>query len=209
MPLIHKWETEGAAVAAIWKVEEARDFFLNDGTILATISHQTRLVEHHAGRFLLQYLAKDLHLPDIMIDEHGKPRIDGLHFSISHSFPYVAVIVDEAKETGIDIQVWRPNMTRIQDKFLSLEEQQFFVGDEKRITAAWCAKEAAYKCIGKKGVDFIRDLNIVYCSIRDTYCVFNLYTRYPEIPQMLTICAEIQEEYACAYIVSAENWLIY
>lgn len=119
-------------------------------------------MERLAGRFLLKYLQGDFPLHDIVPDAHDKPRIwdNKYFFSISHSWPYVAAVVNPHTEAGIDIQCWHPRMLTLQQKFLSPGEQLITANDEKMITLAWCAKEAAYKWQGSRRVDFISQLPI-------------------------------------------------
>jgi phosphopantetheinyl transferase len=89
-------------------------------------------------------------------DEHDKPQIPGnqYHFSVTHSFPYVAAVVSTLGPVGIDLQCWHTSILKLQHKFLTPAEQLICGPDPQRITLAWCAKEAAYKYQGKRGIEF-------------------------------------------------------
>ncbi len=93
-------------------------------------------------------------------DEHDKPQVPDLYFSISHSYPYVACIISTKSSVGIDIQCWHKNILALQHKFLAPAEQQYCGDDAQKITLAWSSKEAAYKYQGRRGVDFIEHLPI-------------------------------------------------
>ncbi len=163
MPLLRKWETaRGTGLAAIWKVEEEESFFTERITATSSIKNEKRRIEHLAGRFLLQYLYPHFPLAAIAPDAEAKPRLpaNALYFSISHSWPYVAVVVDERHEAGIDIQTWHPRIADISHKYLSQQEHNMVGGDPRLLTLAWSAKEAAYKWNGRRGVEFIEDLPI-------------------------------------------------
>jgi phosphopantetheinyl transferase len=165
MPIFKEWSPDENSVAAIWHITELESFFthrINLGII--PIKHPKRRIEFLVGRYLLQYLKKDFPIHDILVDENGKPKLlnDELFFSISHSFPYVACVLNVKTAVGIDIQCWHDNILAIQKKFLSSDEQFFCENDPKKITLAWTAKESAYKFQGAKGVDFIQHLPIVY-----------------------------------------------
>jgi phosphopantetheinyl transferase len=162
MPLYKEWSSDPYSLAAIWQIEEPEAFFTERTGYRSDIKNEKRRLEHLAGRFLLKHLKADFPLLSIKPDTHDKPRIEDnqYFFSISHSYPYVAVVVSPYVECGIDIQVWHPRMEQLQHKFLSEQEQKLFKNDPKLITMAWCAKEAAYKWQGRRGVEFIDHLTI-------------------------------------------------
>jgi phosphopantetheinyl transferase len=165
MPLYQEWSPDDHSLAAIWRIEEEEAFFLSPESVRKVVQpeqirHPRRRLEHFGGRFLLQHLKEDFPLHHIAADIHDKPRLpeNRYFFSISHSFPYVAAVISEREECGIDIQVWHPRIERIAHMFLSETEQQLCLEDGRLMTLAWCAKEAAYKWNGRRGADFIRDL---------------------------------------------------
>lgn len=161
MPIYKEW-SELQHKIVIWKITEPESFFANELDLFPAINNEKRRLEFFVGRFLLRYLVPEFPLSSIVPDENDKPGVPECkwRFSISHSYPYVAVSVNDEIECGIDLQVWRPNMLRLQHKFLSKNEQDMFQNDEQLLTLAWCAKEAAYKWNGKRGVDFIKQLPI-------------------------------------------------
>ncbi len=209
MPLIKEWNPGNYGLAAIWDVTEPESFFTESTGIISDIKHEKRRLERLAGRHLLKHLQEDFPLHAIAPDVHDKPRIDAdkYFFSISHSWPYVAAVVDPEDEAGIDIQTWHRNILGIQHKFLSAEEQEMFGNDEQLVTLAWCAKEAVYKWLGRRGVDFIDHLPITYFNKKQL--TMTIYAKGRAIPMMVTVMGELTEHYACTYVMSAEEWAIY
>lgn len=164
MPLFKEWNPNPHSLAAIWHISESEDFFERQVSISGKhIAHPKRRIEFLAGRFLLQQLNKDFPVHAIFKDEHDKPQLPNqeFHFSISHSFPYVACVLSTEAAVGIDIQSWHKSILALQQKFLSPEEQLFCGNNPKKITLAWTAKEAAYKYQGRRGVEFIEHLPII------------------------------------------------
>ena len=214
MPILKEWEVGECGFAAIWKIEEPESFFIEKLGLatdqIPAISNEKRRIEHLAGRFLLQHLNATLPLHLITKDEHGKPQLpDGEgFFSISHSYPYVAAVVDEENEAGIDIQTWHPAIEQIQHKYLSADEQEMVGIDPKMIPLAWCAKESAYKWHGKKGVEFIEELPILNFKDVPDYNI-NIYIKLNPIPQMIFLESIIHTDFACCYIQHLQNWVIY
>lgn len=169
MPLFKEWNPDLHSLAAIWRIDEPEHFFATQINIQSTIKSDKRRIEHLAGRFLLQYLKNDFPLHSITPDEHDKPQLpDGsYHFSVSHSYPYVAAIVNTHSAVGIDLQCWHDRILHLQHKFLSEQEQLFCQDDPHKITLAWSTKEAAYKYQGRRGVDFIEHLPIEQWQEKD------------------------------------------
>ena len=208
MPLLEQWKINNLGRAAIWKVEEPEAFFAEQTGIVSDINNEKRRIEHLAGRFLLKYLDNDFPLKDIAKDEHDKPRLpdNEWFFSISHSWPYIAVALDPVLEAGIDIQTWHPTIDRIKHKYLSEEEQDMLRHDSRLFTMAWCAKEAAYKWHGRRGVEFIEQLPIVDFS--QNYDM-KIYFKMTKMPQMIFIENIINTDFACSYVAGAQDWAIY
>jgi 4'-phosphopantetheinyl transferase len=211
MPLYKEWNIGDHALAAIWKIEEPESFFKDQTGLDADIKNDKRRTEHLAGRFLLKYLEKDFPLWNISKDEHDKPRIgdDKFFFSISHSWPYVAAVIDPFEEAGIDIQTWHAKIEQIQHKFLSADEQDMFQNDPKLLALAWSAKEAAYKWNGRRGVDFIEHLPIQFFDNKGEVYEITIYFQMKNVPQMILIESVITIDFACSYVIRADNWAIY
>jgi phosphopantetheinyl transferase len=162
MPIYKELNISPHSKTAIWKVEENENFFSNQTGLLSDKRNEVKRLEHLAGRFLLKYLLPQLDFNNIGISELGKPfmKDNSLHFSITHSFPYIGVAIDFEKEIGIDVQTIQERIHRIQYKFLSEQEQLITENKTDKITLAWAAKEAAFKRYGLGAVDFIQHMPI-------------------------------------------------
>ncbi|PZF72976.1 4'-phosphopantetheinyl transferase family protein [Taibaiella soli] len=202
MPLIKEWESDPFSLAAIWKIDEPESFFTEQIGIVSDIKNDKRRMERQAGRFLLKHLKNDFPLLDIAPDASDKPRIpnNNYFFSISHSFPYVAAVVSPYAEAGIDIQCYHPRILKLQHKYLSEQEQQFTQNDSQLTTLAWCAKEAAYKWQGKRGVEFIDHLPILSWGNENekTHITINLELTNPK--WLLNLEGFINESFALSIV---------
>lgn len=198
MSLYREWAPAPHSLAAIWKIEEPEDFFVDRVGFRPDIKVEKRRLEHLAGRFLLLHLKDDFPVLTIEKDAHDKPRIDGnrYRFSISHSYPYVAALISDTHECGIDIQCWHPRMGTLQHKFLSPREQDLFGDDPRRITLAWSAKEAAYKWQGLRGVEFIDHLPVISLE-GDEQLVIQL--QLPDPTYDLTVHTRLEEDFSLAW----------
>ncbi len=207
MPLYKEWKSDTYSLSAIWKIEEPESFFLSQTGIHTSIKNPKRRLEHLAGRYLLKHVEQDFPLFAIKPDEHDKPRIDEnqFFFSISHSYPYVAVVVSPYVECGIDIQVWHPRMSLLQQKFLSLAEQKMFQGNDQWLTMAWCAKEAAYKWQGKRGVEFNEHLEIKNFQNNATDFDMEVHLHLMSPSKLIMAKSFIDDGFACSYIVNNDE----
>ncbi len=208
MPLLHKWNINNLGRAAIWKVEEPEAFFAEQTGITSDIRNEKRRIEHLAGRFLLKHLQDDFPLHDIAPDEHEKPRLpdNEWFFSISHSFPYIAAVIDPVCEAGIDIQTPNKKIELIKHKFLSEEEQDMLQHKPALFTLAWCAKEATYKWNGRRAVEFIEELPIAYVQSEESLMI---YSKLRKMPQMVFIESIVNADFTCSYVTRAQDWEIY
>lgn len=205
MPLIKEWESDPFSLAAIWKIEEPEHFFTAATGIFPDIKNDKRRIERLAGRFLLKHLKADFPLHAIGADEHDKPRIpeNVYFFSISHSYPYVAAVISPYAEAGIDIQCFHPRMLQLQNKFLSKEEQNYTSNDPALITLAWCAKEAAYKWQGKRGVEFIDHLPIVEFHQELEKFHIEIILKLNNPYRQILLNGFVNESFACSFVYNS------
>ncbi|MEZ4956564.1 MAG: 4'-phosphopantetheinyl transferase superfamily protein [Saprospiraceae bacterium] len=166
MPLWKEQEWEHGHQWAVWKIEEDEKFFFDhlvlhesESAEVAQLKGRRRL-EWLASRYLVHLMVSDE--PDwdripLLKDEFGKPHLDDheLYVSFSHSYDFVAVILGRMT-VGIDIQKFVPKITALERKFMR-EEESVSLGKMSRLEHLhiyWGAKEALYKCYGRRQLDF-------------------------------------------------------
>jgi len=120
-----------------------------------------RDLEKTGSLFLLGELLKTNEF-ELEYTSANKPFLKGRteHISISHSHDKLAIIIDQNQNTGIDIELIRDKVLKIQHKFLNPAELTFARDHIERLITIWGAKEALYKVYGLKEVDFIKNLFI-------------------------------------------------
>jgi len=111
-------------------------------------------------------------LLDVMFDEkvylshhdNGKPYIENnaVNISITHTDNYVAVILSDLDDVGIDCESLDRDFSAVEKKALSEEEIDDLEDDRRneQLAIYWCAKEAIYKKISQYGVDFAEQIEI-------------------------------------------------
>lgn len=118
-----------------------------------------RELEKAGSQFLLKEMLKKEAF-ELNYTAVNKPFLKGRteHISISHSHDKLVIIINEKENTGIDIELIRDKILKIQHKFLNQNEVNFTKNNVEKLITVWAAKEAMYKVYGLKEVDFRTNL---------------------------------------------------
>jgi 4'-phosphopantetheinyl transferase len=204
MSMYKSWTTHDDAIVGIWKIEEDELYFTTQlGIHFNHIHHPKRRLETLAGRFLLTQLQDNFPIHHIVYSISGKPVLEtnnNLHFSISHSFPYVAAMIHPSRSVGIDIQSWKPSIMHIKSKFLSETELKFIDDNIYNIHKVWCVKEAVYKYQGLRGVDFKLHMPITKVIESTIDTVFYVDPILLGNVKELAVIASIDANFVLAYL---------
>jgi len=153
---------------ALWNIREneswlQKEIALPDNTYDAITNPYKRL-EYLAGRLLIKALLTKWNLPyhGLTKNEHGKPFLvnHDIHVSLSHSYPYVAAVVDRNQTVGIDLEQPKEKLLTIAPRVLSIKELQDASHDITKHCIYWCAKETLIKIYGKKDLILSKNLSI-------------------------------------------------
>ena len=168
MPIYKTITIKSNTKLAIWHIDESIDQLASNIKLSSFCQQKydamTSLI-HQKGfmsiRHLLDHFGYKDH--DLEYDDKGKPHLkDGRYISISHSFEYTGVIVSE-QPVGIDIEKQRPVIKKIATKFTPVQKYSHINNEDdliRKLTVVWCAKESTYKLYGKKGLFFLRDMDV-------------------------------------------------
>lgn len=167
MPIIRQQQDTTHALA-IWKIEETeKDLFSylqSVDDIPNAITNTQKRLEYAAGRVVVKELLSlfSYTFQGISKNEFGKPFLLNCpyHISLSHSFPYVAGIIDTKKDVGIDIEQAKLKLTKIASRVFNDIEVTSAGNDVNKLCVLWCAKEALIKLYGKKDLILREELHI-------------------------------------------------
>ena len=164
-------ELSDTARLAVWQVTETeselRELSSTPSDELEEISYiksESLRKQRLAVRALLNVLFED----KVYLAHHdnGKPYIENnsINISITHTDKYVAVILDENEEVGIDVESLDRDFSAVEKKALSDEEIEDLDDDSEekneQLAIYWCAKEAIYKKMSQYHVDFAEQIEI-------------------------------------------------
>lgn len=164
-------------------LEHATAEDLQDISGIKSVSRQAEII---ATRLLAREMFPDKQIVAISHHDDGSPYIpeSGYNISVSHCKGMVAIACHPRYRIGIDIERWRNSLLKIKPRFLSTEEMEFYVTQDK-LLLAWTAKEAVYKAAGCKGLDFANGISLPLSETDNTATLhlpdrdihFSLYTR--------------------------------
>lgn len=102
--------------------------------------------------------------------DNGKPYIENnaINISITHTDKYVAIILAEDEEVGIDCESLDRDFSAVEKKALSEEEIDDLDDDRRneQLAIYWCAKEAVYKKMSQYNVDFAEQIEVSEFSLK-------------------------------------------
>ena len=169
MGLYLKKELDNEAVIAVWQVteteEELKELSSTPSDEMEEISF-IRSESLRKQRLAVRALLNTLFDEKVYLSHHdnGKPYLENnpVNISITHTEKYVAVILHEEENVGIDIESLDRDFSAVEKRALS-EDEIDDLEDEKRneqLAIYWCAKEAVFKLLSRYNVDFAEQIEI-------------------------------------------------
>ena len=169
MGLYLKKELDNEAVIGVWQITETEEELVELSSTpsdemeeISFIRSESLRKQRLAVRALLNTLFDD----KVYLSHHdnGKPSLENnpVNISITHTAKYVAVILHEEENVGIDLESLDRDFSAVEKKALS-EDEIDDLEDEKRneqLAIYWCAKEAVYKLLSRYNVDFAEQIEI-------------------------------------------------
>ena len=170
MPLYLKKELEDKTRIGVWQVTETEEELKALSSVpsdeleeISFIRSESLRRQKLAVRALLDEMFED----KVYLSHHdnGKPYIENsvTNISITHTEKYVAVILNDNDDVGIDIESLARDFSSVEKKALSEDEIDDLEDDEKRngqLAIYWCAKEAIYKMLGQYDVNFAEQIEV-------------------------------------------------
>jgi len=98
--------------------------------------------------------------------DNGKPYIENCatNISITHTDKFVAIILNDTDEVGIDCESLDRDFSAVEKRALSEDEIDDLQDDaedrREQLAIYWCAKEAVYKLVSQYNVDFSEQIEL-------------------------------------------------
>ena len=169
MGLYLKKKLENEATIGVWQITETEEELralsatpTDEMEEISFIKSESMRKQRLAVRALLNSMFDE----KVYLSHHdnGKPYLENnpTNISITHTEKYVAVILHEEEDCGIDIESLDRDFSAVEKKALSEDEIED-LEDEKRneqLAIYWCAKEAIFKLLSLYSVDFAEQIEV-------------------------------------------------
>ena len=175
MGLYLKKKLDNEATIGVWHIteteEELKELSSTPSDEMEEISF-IRSESMRKQRLAVRALLNELFDEKVYLSHHdnGKPYIenDATNISITHTENYVAVILHDEENVGIDIESLDRDFSAVEKKALSEDEIED-LEDEKRneqLAIYWCAKEAIFKLLSIYNINFAEQIEVERFRVR-------------------------------------------
>ena len=169
MALYLRKKLDNDAEIGVWQITETEEELK---ALSATPSDEMEEISFIGSESLRRQRLAVRALLNTMFDEkvylshhdNGKPYIENnpINISITHTSKYVAVILHDEEDVGIDIESLDRDFSAVEKKALSEDEIDDLDDDRRneQLAIYWCAKEAIFKLVSVYNLDFAEQIEI-------------------------------------------------
>lgn len=167
--LIQDLDDDYHSKLGVWKITESEEELRRLSSVPADELEEISYIKSKSLRkqkFAVRALLDIMFGEKVYLSHHdnGKPYIENsaTNISITHTDKYVAVILNDTEEVGIDCESLDRDFSAVEKKALSEEEIESLDEDKRneQLAIYWCAKEAIYKKMSQYNVDFAEQIEI-------------------------------------------------
>ena len=169
MALYLRKKLDNKAEIAVWQVTETEEELIKLSSVPTDEMEEISLFRSESQRrqkLAVRALLNEVFEEKMYLNHHdnGKPYLENCvtNISITHTDKYVAIIISDDDELGIDIESLDRNFAPVEEKALSEEEIDDLDDDKKneQLAIYWCAKEAIFKRMSQSRVNFAEQIEV-------------------------------------------------
>ena len=208
MALYLRKKLDNKAEIAVWHVTETEKELLDLVSVPNDELEEISLFRSESQRrqkLAVRALINEMFEERMYLNHHdnGKPYLENCvtNISITHTENYVAVIIHDEEEVGIDVESLDRDFSAVEKKALSEDEIED-LDDEKKneqLAIYWCAKEAIYKRMSQNRVDFAEQIEVVKFNLR----------KEGELEATFIHKDEFEEEFDLEYLIFDRHVLVW
>jgi len=175
MALYLKKKLENEAIIGVWQITETEQELMELSSTPTDEMEEISFIRSESmrkQRLAVRALLNTLFEEKVYLSHHdnGKPYLENnpVNISITHTEKYVAVILHEENDCGIDVESLDRDFSAVEKKALS-EDEIDDLEDEKRneqLAIYWCAKEAIFKLLSRYNVNFAEQIEVERFRLR-------------------------------------------
>ena len=175
MALYLRKKLDNKAEIAVWQITESEQELMSITSVPTDELEEISLFRsesHRKQKLAVRALINEVFEEKMYLNHHdnGKPYFENCAttISITHTEKYVAIIIHDEEEVGIDIESLDRDFAVVEKKALS-EDEIDDLNDEKKneqLAIYWCAKEAIFKRMSQNRVDFAEQIEVEKFNVR-------------------------------------------
>jgi len=175
MALYLREKLDNKAEIAVWQITETEEELMNLTSVPTDEMEEISLFRNESQRrqkLAVRALINEVFEEKMYLNHHdnGKPYLENCAttISITHTDKYVAIIIHDDEEVGIDIESLDRDFTAVEKKALSEDEIDDLDDDKKneQLAIYWCAKEAIFKRMSQNRVDFAEQIEVEKFNVK-------------------------------------------
>ena len=169
MALYLRKKLDNKAEIAVWHITETEEELIRLSSVPTDEMEEISLFRnenHRRQKLAVRALLNEVFEEKMYLNHHdnGKPYLENCvtNISITHTDKYVAIIISDDDELGIDIESLDRNFAVVEQKALS-EDEIDDLDDEKKneqLAIYWCAKEAIFKRMSQNRVNYAEQIEV-------------------------------------------------
>ena len=169
MGLYLKKKLDNDATLAVWQITETEQELINLSSTPSDEMEEISYIRSESlrkQRLAVRALLNEVFEEKVYLSHHdnGKPYLENMvtNISITHTEKYVAIILHDEEDQGIDLESLDRDFSAVEKRALSEEEIED-LDDERRneqLAIYWCAKEAIFKRVSTFRVDFAEQIEV-------------------------------------------------
>ena len=169
MGLYLKKKLDNDATLAIWQITETEQELVDLSSTPSDEMEEISYIRSESlrkQRLAVRALLNEVFEEKVYLSHHdnGKPYLENLvtNISITHTEKYVAIILHDEEDQGIDLESLDRDFSAVEKRALS-EDEIDDLDDERRneqLAIYWCAKEAIFKRVSAYKVDFAEQIEV-------------------------------------------------
>ena len=170
MSLYLRKKLDNKAEIAVWHVTETEEELLSITSVPTDELEEISLFRnesHRKQKLAVRALINEVFEEKMYLNHHdnGKPYLENCatNISITHTDNYVAIIIHEEEEVGIDIESLERDFSAVEKKALSEDEIDDLEDSSRKneqLAIYWCAKEAIFKRMSQNRVIFAEQIEV-------------------------------------------------
>ena len=172
MPLYLRKKLDNKAEIAVWQVTETEEELKSLSSVPTDEMEDIMMNRSESLRrqkFAVRCLLNEVFEEKMYLNHHenGQPYLENCvtNISITHTGKYVAIIIHDENDLGIDIESLDRDFSAVEKKALSEDEIEDIDEETKekrneQLAIYWCAKEAIYKRMSQNRVDFAEQIEV-------------------------------------------------